>query len=576
MRNHTLNIKKIIAIFLTLGMLLTMAACTQTDSPAVPSEPTATSSDPVVSDEASPTQEQSGTPENNNIEEPIKESTPEAVKTISYPLDGNHTFTMIQKSFGPVAEALGDGDYSDQLAYAYLAEATGVNIEFTMYGENAYNEKINLSIASQDYPDVFGQGVGSYDNNLIKAIDDEILIDIEPLLDEHMPLYRQILDTDSAFADNVYNSDGSVVKIYGRRQQVASQGLIIRGDWLENLNYDVPETVDELTEVLRAFKSEYDTSLAILINNNFDCGLQYTFGYAESSPWTKDLGFQLESIGGDAVIAGVASEGFIEYLKLMSQYYDEGLINDDFLSTSKELGNFESTYYSGKAGVWYDGCEVVGPSYAFMSSDPNWDAVPMADLQEMTYTGGLGENTSNGCLYISASCAEPEVLLEYLNYGYTEEGSELVVFGVEEITYTKNENGEIQLTELMTNNPDGLSSRTAGWRYLVSGWMTYDEPEQAPLVAYPEVECREAYTLWGSKRSDEMALSNAVALTPEETEIKYQYLADVYTLIFENIPKMIIGEIDEAGYRAVVQQAMSIGLDTITQLYQDAYDRYKA
>lgn len=65
----------------------------------------------------------------------------------------------------------------------------------------------------------------------------------------------------------------------------------------------------------------------------------------------------------------------------------------------------------------------------------------------------------NGKLFITTACQEPEVAMQYVNYCYTEPGKDLVAFGVKDLTYTKDADGKIAYTDLMTKNPDGICQR---------------------------------------------------------------------------------------------------------------------
>ena len=73
--------------------------------------------------------------------------------------------------------------------------------------------------------------------------------------------------------------------------------------------------------------------------------------------------------------------------------------------------------------------------------------------------------------YMKNSLAEkhPELVAEFLNYGYTEEGHMLYNFGIENISYVM-EDGYPRYTELITNNPDGLTMQYAMSQYMASAY----------------------------------------------------------------------------------------------------------
>lgn len=137
---------------------------------------------------------------------------------------------------------MGDKTYSDTPPHEAMKEATGVSIDFNLLGESTYSEKMNLMMASGDLPDMFGQTVSQYDSNLLGAIEDNILLDMEPLLADNAPDYKALLDSDPDFASGVYNTDGSICQFAGRCIDRVSQGLLIRGDWMDDLGLETLRT----------------------------------------------------------------------------------------------------------------------------------------------------------------------------------------------------------------------------------------------------------------------------------------------------------------------------------------------
>lgn len=59
---------------------------------------------------------------------------------------------------------------------------------------------------------------------------------------------------------------------------------------------------------------------------------------------------------------------------------------------------------------------------------------------------------------VAATCENPETVMEWVNYWFTDEGVLLANYGVEGESYTMDENGKPQYTELMTCKSQ--------WRYL--------------------------------------------------------------------------------------------------------------
>lgn len=552
---------KLLALLLAALMVFSLCACSGSNSGSETEESTVTTSEEATQD----------TTEAEDAEEPAEsESSAETANSVEYPIPGEHTFTMTSVTRMNVAEALGDQDYSVTISYEALAEATGVNIDFEMLAETSYEETLNLRMASQDFPDIFSQSVGSYQQKLSKAIEEDILIDFNDYL-EYAPDWADLLERNDTYRENVTNTDGTIAQIVNCTLGKTTQMGLLRGDWLEEQNMESPTTLDELTEFLRVCKEEYNTTNALLINSDLDSAAEFGFNFAAQG--FKMLSFQLTEPGSSEVIAGVATEEYVQYLEYLNSLYEEGLITDDFVSTSKENGNWESSFYSGACGVWQDDCKYADSSYAAMADDPDWDAVPFAFTGEdyhMVSVNPVGLTTT----YVSTTCSEPEVAVQFLNYGFTEEGRKLVNYGVEGETYTEDESGNIAFTDLLMSNPDGYTFDQAQVLYLVSNWMPTEQDDSYLKVNYTE-DAIEAIDLWSSAGDSSMTIPQAAQPGGDEMMEIFTMASDSLTYLSTVAPKVILGTATADEYRAAVQECMdNMNLGTITEMYQEAYDAY--
>lgn len=569
--------KRVLAALLAAMLLLSLAACGGTSSESESTQTEQTETQGTESAQSAEADAESGEQPSGEAQEEASETAQEetteeaqAASSVSYPIEGDYTFTMTSVTRMNVAEALGDDDYSVTLTYAALAEATGVEIQFEMLSETTYLETLNLRLASQDYPDMFSQTVGSYDSNLQSAIEQEIIIDMADYL-EYAPDWAALLESDEDYYNAIVNGDGSLGKIANKALGKITQMGYVRGDWLEELGLESPTTLEELTDVLRAFKEHYNTTNTLLINSDLNSPAEFAFNFTAMG--FKMLSFQLTEPGSEEVICGLATDAYVDYLEYLHSLYAEGLITDDFLNISKENGNFESAFYSGEAGAWTDDCKFADTAYAAMASDPDWVAQPFVFSGEdyhMTNPTVAGLTT----ISISTACEAPEAAMQFLNYGFTEEGRMLIAYGVEGETYTIDEAGNISYTDLILNNPEGYTYDQATVMYLASNWMPYEAEERSLSITYTEPAV-DAINLWTDEGGDSaMTIPAAAALTADEMIQVFQLSSDVLTHLSTVAPAVIVGSATADDYRAAVEQANDMGLAEITAIYQAAYDRY--
>lgn len=564
--------KRILALLLMLSMLFALGACGNAAESAAPAESAAVSEAAPVEEapvEEEPVEEASVVEEVSAVEE-----APEAAPavTIEYPLAEEYTFTMTAIMRNNVLAVLGDQDFSVTSAYRGLAEATGCAIEFNMLGEATADEKINIALASGDMTD-FYTNLGTYAFNRTGAITDGVLFDMAPMLEEFAPDYKARLDADADLAASAYNPDGTLCIFVSQEADIVSKGILIRQDWLDELKMEIPTNREDLEEVLRAFQSEMGAATPIMVNAGLESGLNHSF----NAPFAglRGMDFMLTEPNGKEVTAVFASENFIDYIMYLNHLYNEGLITDDFMSTGREYGNWESTYYSGKCGVWSDGFRELDPANRSNADDPDYKVAPFALTDYECHVSERSTASMNGTLFLTSACEEPELALQFINYCYTEEGGRNGLYGIEGEGYTLTD-GKVALTENITNNENGWSINNALLYYGGQQWM----PTCADVEFYELIGAKESIDgikYWTEAYGDKsMKLPSAVALSAEETSEFYSLASDVLTLFSEAAVKVITGDMTEDDYRAAIEDANGMGLTRMTEMYQAAYDAYLA
>ena len=566
--------KKILAFILTISMLCAMSACgAGTASAPASSQPEATTAPAEETQSApeAPSQEPTEAP---SAEEPAsaEDVTPEPANQIEYPLEESYTFTMTATLRNNVLQVLGDDDFSVTSAYRGLEAATGCSIDFNMLGEATAEEKTNIMLASGDMTD-FYTGLGSYGNNLTGAIHDGILFDMAPMLEEYAPDYKALLDSDAELAASATNPDGTISMFVSQAADVVEKGILIRQDWLDKLGLEAPTNREALEDILHQFQSEMGASMPILMNFGLETGLSGSFNVSYAG--MRSMDYQLTEPNGKEVAACFASENFIEYLVYLNHLYNDGLITDDFMSTGREYGNWESSYYSGKCGVWSDGFRELDPANRSNADDPNYMVSPIALTDYDCHVAERSTASMNGMLFLTTACEKPELAMEMINYCYTTDGRHNGLYGMEGEGYTLTDDGKVQLTENLTNNPNWSLNNALLW-YGAAQWMpTCTDMEYYELIGAKE--SIDGIKYWTDNGGDKaMKLPAGVSLSAEANTEFNNLASDVLTLFSEGAVRVVTGALDEAGYRALIEDANGMGLARMTELYQEAYDAYLA
>ncbi|MEG7531889.1 MAG: extracellular solute-binding protein, partial [Hungatella sp.] len=147
-------------------------------------------------------------------------------------------------------------DINDMPAIQALEQETGIHVEWEVIKGSDWNTKLNLAFASGEYPDVI-LSVNSPVDKEEFGVTQQLLIPLDELIKKYMPNYTERTEAEENDPTmGLMASDGkhySVGFMMAQNINVA-QHFFINQTWLDNLGLQTPTTLDELTEVLRAFK----------------------------------------------------------------------------------------------------------------------------------------------------------------------------------------------------------------------------------------------------------------------------------------------------------------------------------
>src|SRR5690625_1444756 len=85
-----------------------------------------------------------------------------------------------------------DMSFNDNEYVNYLEEKTGVRIELESPGTSGYMDKLNVMMASGEYPDAF-MVTSPNRNKILQFADDDLLVDLKPYVDDY-PNFKNIPD----------------------------------------------------------------------------------------------------------------------------------------------------------------------------------------------------------------------------------------------------------------------------------------------------------------------------------------------------------------------------------------------
>src|SRR5690625_4743092 len=163
-----------------------------------------------------------------------------------------------------------ESKWQDMNFFQAMEEKTNIQFEFNTpqaQGED-YEQKRDLVFASGPLPDVFF-AADLPDRQIVENGGNGILIPLEDLIDEYAPNIKKALEENPDVEKSITSPDGHiyVVPRISTRLRMSFNGWHFNREWLEELDVEeLPETTDELYDLLSLFKDEYPDKTPLSAN----------------------------------------------------------------------------------------------------------------------------------------------------------------------------------------------------------------------------------------------------------------------------------------------------------------------
>ena len=506
----------------------------------------------------------------------------------TYPLaEETVTLSYWYPNAGSMAEL---ADFNDSYFFKWYEELTNVHIDFIVPAAGSEAEAFQLLFASDSMPDMVysypNQTTYSYRAGQDKAIEDGYFIDIAEYLD-YAPNYLSWLANNDDLRKASYSDTGKLYGMWGvwsgmdSEHTYADYGLAIRQDFLDKVGMEVPTTYSEWEAVLTAFKDELGIQAPLYTSKfGIDQG-EMMAGYDTAPYWYQR----------DGVIQyGPMDDGYRDYLVMMHDWYEKGLLDPDFATRSSSGVTADNDMIlNDKVGALTDyGTRLDNTYVSRGATNTDFNLVgapqPTKDPDDPTYVEpAYRDNTytmmvSGVCNSVSADSENIELAVRWLDGFYAEEIALNANYGTEEYEGTVWHNDDTTSTgriidyDYRYSNPDGKSS----------GMILVEYSAKNPPVRYEgmQVECspqvkKDGYEIWKLYEPVNAVPTRITPTSEEGTEFASLY-TDIETYVQECNVKFIMGQMSLDDYDSYRDTLTQMGIDRCIELRQAALDRYNA
>ena len=483
-------------------------------------------------------------------------------------------------------------------------EDTGIEFDWQAIPSEGAQEKINLMLASgEELPDVFWNfGDGKSGNIVVQYADQDIFLPTEGLINEYMPNLKKILDDSENYWSEITAPDGHT---YGFPYIEEMYGLVLTGGpllinktWLDEVGKEVPTTVDEWVDCLKAFRDGGDLNgngAADEIPMATWFGATDTFGsYNMFYRFTGAFGCADSYCGGNAyadhlrlidgkVTFTAQDEAFRKTAEFFNMLYNEGLIwNGSF--EADESASYKSSLI--KEDVARIGCFGTWTDQEITNLDVHDEYVAIPRLQGEAGMTGFENNYSelqdSSNTAITTTCKFPHVIAKFVDYMVGDPAISIQSnWGAEGYNYVKDDNGILRTpldeqgryvaqTEYTNFGEARVNSTTCRGSMIV-----LDEYyETVAGYAYDAVQLLENQKTNG--KEDIMAENDTiprVMMTTDELSRLAQIQPTISDIVDRYINQWVTGGVTDDNWNAYLGELQSAGVEELVSIYQSAVDR---
>ena len=504
-----------------------------------------------------------------------------AVGTTAIAEEGSKSFTYWLPFIGGATAKQYISSYNESSVYIERENRTGVHIDFEHPSVGEEKEQFNLMIVSNILPDMVSDVDSYYVGGVLTAISDGLFVDVTDMIEEYAPNLCALMEMNPALKKELYSDDGIFMGFpmitIGSDQTGDSimpgplypwGGPMIRADWVEQVGKEVPTTIGEWYDVLTAIKEQINPEIVLSFSTESPQKLVGAFGIFVGA---YNIGPTFYQVDG-TVKYGPAQQEYKDYLTEMAKWYAEGLIDPEY--ATRDNSSLNPLINNGQcAATWRQAVSFIDKQAG--NYGLSWVAAQYPDLEKgVERKWRFSNNISRGHVtLISSTCEDVAAAIQWIDYGYSQEGARLMTMGIDGVDYEGyNELGQPNYVEKYMANNGSERTNYSGVTYFTDGsFLRY--PNEMMSITYFDEKNYAVPQLW---MGDTSYVMPTITLTTDETTEVGEIMANVYTHVNEMTSKFIMGIEPLENFDKFVSELNTMGLERATEIYQAALDRYNA
>lgn len=552
------KIKRVLAAILAMVMVLSLAACQK------PSDSETTKA---------PEQTNGGEETTVGGEVTTEAPTEEVIENFNkegYPIV-NEQITL--KVLLNIRDADNMMEIDEMPSIKRLEEETGINLEWEVVKSSEWETKVNLMLATEEYPDIILAQEKDIDFEEYGVIQN-VLIPLDELIEKYIPSYTERIAMEASDPTlNLVASDGQVYSlgyILGTSHKTTTT-FNINQNWLDALKLPMPTNKEELLETLRAFKTgdpngngqpdEIPWSARVDVNS-------ITTSLAACLSW---FGLPYDAanwiyIDDNKEIQFIPTQdSFRECMEWLHEVWDEGLI--DIESFSQDSKTHTAKVKNGLVG--FSGANNPGSNWGAEAASWYSAYVP----EEGTKMERI-VSFANSCAYITIANEHPEATARLFEY-MIDPIQQYTMYSGEELHHSGNRGWKINeagLIEAWNNDKyeaPALAEQLGVCTLFFAPPAFYAQTYQPSANTVLKWNIVDEYEEAGVLQKYSAKYFGLVKLTEDQNEMVNLLKTELKTTMSEHFATFIKDGVTDDSWNAFVKIFDGMKVDEYMKIYQD-------
>ena len=449
--------------------------------------------------------------------------------------------------------------------------------EFPVKWISGSADALKLRFASGDYPDVvMSNGLSGVD--VVKYADSGILLPLDEYINKKdTPNIYALLEEYPSVKGLITLSDGHIYalpRITDFTPSCLESALFINKAWLDKLGLEIPTTMEELYDVLKAFKTQdpNGNGKADEIPMSFLSASGYHYPEVLLSAWgisakhgTWD---QFLAVKDGKVLFAPVTEEWKKMIKYYNKLYEEGLLDMECITHDGSAFGTKVASAESKVGFFWSNANMAGRPEEYIAIPP----LGAEGNKPVWHIHPQGFTKANANLFeMTVACENPQAVMRWIDQFYGEELAIQMTYGLVGNTLTL-EDGKYTINEPPAGKSQSLMLAKAipgsAMGLFKSEWI---DTKVEKTIAQGDQE--KLFAIYEDYVDDE--IWPRPYYETEDSATISRVTADLFRLVEEKKGKWIVGQADiDKEWDKYKKDLKNLGLDELVSISQKAYDVY--